>query len=154
MFLLTLLPPLLLLIVASVYDLRSRTVPDWIAACIAGWGLVMALLGWHPAGPHIAGWWGLAGGLLLGLVLTAPLFFLGAFGGADVKLVAALGALLGPLALLLALFWVALAGGLLAAVAAARGKRDLAYVPAITAGLGMYFIYSGYSGGLSNFVLF
>jgi prepilin peptidase CpaA len=150
MSLLMLLPPLLLLVVATVYDLRSRTVPDWIAAGIAGWAAVMALCGWHPAGPQLSGWLGLGGGLLLGLVLSVPLFYLGAFGGADVKLVVALGAVLGPLALLFALFWVALAGGVLAALAAARGKRDLAYVPAIAAGLAAYIVYPG---GLMNYVL-
>ena len=64
----------------------------------------------------------------------------GGFGGGDVKLVIALGAALGPLALLSALFWVALSGGLLALIAVIRGRRDLAYVPAIAMGLLVYFV--------------
>ena len=38
------------------------------------------------------------------------------------------------------LFWVAISGGLLAIVALVRGRRDLAYVPAIACGLLLYSI--------------
>ena len=65
---------------------------------------------------------------------SAAVFYLGGLGGADVKLVAALGAAVGPVSLLCVLFWTALAGGLLALAAKSRGKRDFAYVPAIAAG--------------------
>jgi prepilin peptidase CpaA len=50
-------------------------------------------------------------------------------------LLAAWGAALGTVALLKVLFWMALAGAVLAIVSAARGRRDFAYVPAIAAGL-------------------
>jgi hypothetical protein len=56
--------------------------------------------------------------------------------------VAALGAVLGPLGLVQALFWIALAGGVLAVFAAARGQRDYAYVPAITAGVLVHWFAS------------
>jgi Flp pilus assembly protein protease CpaA len=79
----------------------------------------------------------------LGFALTAVLFWLGGIGGGDVKLVTALGAWLGPWGLLQALFWIALAGGVLAAVAKWRRQPDFAYVPAILAGLAIHWLRSG-----------
>ncbi len=55
-------------------------------------------------------------------------------GGGDAKLIAALGMLVGPVGLLIVLFGMAIAGGVLSLVAICRGQRDYAYVPAITAG--------------------
>jgi prepilin peptidase CpaA len=124
-----------LTLVATVYDLRRREVPDWIGAA-----LVVCAATAIAAGLTDVTWVGLAIGAALGLILTLPLYALGGFGGGDVKLVVALGAALGPLALLSALFWVALSGGALAVIAAIRGRRDLAYVPAIALGLFVYWV--------------
>jgi len=124
-----------LTLVAVVYDLRRREVPDWISA-----SLVVCAVTAIAAGLTDVTWAGLAIGAALGLALTLPLYALGGFGGGDVKLVVALGAALGPLALLSALFWVAVAGGVLALLAAIRGRRDLAYVPAIALGLLVYWV--------------
>jgi prepilin peptidase CpaA len=132
----TLLPPLALLAAAVVYDLKSREIPDWISLALAAWAVLAAALGLHAAG-----WLGAAAGLALGFALTAPLFYLGGLGGGDVKLIAALGAALGPLALLSVLFWMAVAGGVLALVAKYRGEKDFAYVPAIAAGLLIYCLW-------------
>jgi prepilin peptidase CpaA len=62
------------------------------------------------------------------------------------KLVVAVGAALGPAALLATLFWVAICGGVLAVVALIRGRRDLAYVPAIAMGLLVYWIHLELAG--------
>jgi prepilin peptidase CpaA len=124
-----------LTLVATVYDLRRREVPNWIGAA-----LVVSAATAIAAGLTDVTWVGLAIGAALGLILTLPLYGLGGFGGGDVKLVVALGAALGPLALLSALFWVALSGGALAVIAAIRGRRDLAYVPAIALGLFVYWV--------------
>jgi prepilin peptidase CpaA len=124
-----------LTLVAVFYDLRRREVPDWIGAA-----LVIFAVTTIAAGLTDVTWAGLATGAVLGLALTLPLYALGGFGGGDVKLVVALGAALGPLALLSALFWVAISGGALALIAAIRGRRDLAYVPAIALGLFVYWV--------------
>ncbi|HEV3338821.1 MAG TPA: prepilin peptidase [Pirellulales bacterium] len=124
-----------LTLVAVFYDLRRREVPDWIGA-----SLVVCAVTAIAAGLTNVTWAGLAIGAALGLALTLPLYALDGFGGGDVKLVVALGAALGPLALLSALFWVAVAGGVLALLAAIRGRRDLAYVPAIALGLLVYWV--------------
>jgi prepilin peptidase CpaA len=84
-----------------------------------------------------------ASGGLLGLLIGAALFRFACFGGGDAKLIVAIGALLGPVGLWIALFWMALAGGLLALIALARGQKDYAYAPAITAGFAAYLVYPG-----------
>ena len=119
-----------LIVVAATSDLRTREVPDWIPLAILACAVMATLFGWSQVR-----WSGLIAGLLLGLVCSVALFYLGGVGGADVKLVAALGAAVGPISLLCMLFWTALAGGLLALTAKFRGKSEFAYVPAIAAGL-------------------
>jgi prepilin peptidase CpaA len=125
--------PVALVLGATVYDLRSREVPDWISLTLVGWAILATAFRWHDVG-----WLSLLGGLLIGFALTTFIYALGGMQGGDVKLTAALGAALGHATLLPVLFWIALAGGVLAVVALLRGKRDLAYVPAIALGLVTY----------------
>jgi prepilin peptidase CpaA len=125
----------LLAIVAALWDLRKREIPDWIPILLGAAAIVCTAIHLSPMT-----WAGLGYGALLGVAITLPLYLLGGFGGGDVKLVVALGAALGPRTLLIVLFWVALCGGLLAVVALIRGRRDLAYAPAIALGLLIYWI--------------
>jgi prepilin peptidase CpaA len=122
-------------IVATAYDLRSRVIPNWIATSL----LACAALG-VATGLSGVTWTNLIYGAATGLAVSLPFYALGGFGGGDVKLIVAIGAALGPLALLAVLFWVAVSGGVLAVVAWVRGRRDLAYVPAIACGLLIYWI--------------
>ena len=138
MFLLAVTIPLTLLIVATICDLRAREVPNWISVAILLWATTATSFGFHGVG-----WGHMLLGAFLGFALGAIVFQLGGLGGADVKLITAIGALLGPIALLFVLFWMALAGGLLAFLALLRGHRDFAYVPAITAGFTAYLLYPG-----------
>ena len=92
--------------VAALFDLRSREVPHWIAPTL----IVCAAVA-TGAGLTAVTWKGFACGAALGLALTMPLYALGGFGGGDLKLVVAVGAALGPTALLSTLFWMALCGG-------------------------------------------
>jgi prepilin peptidase CpaA len=119
-----------LVAIATICDLRSREIPDWISLVMLGFGLTASIVGLSGLSISQS-----LLGLTLGFALTAPLFYLGGIGGGDVKLVAALGSLLGPIGLLTALFWVAIAGGVLALIAKLRGKNDFAYVPAILFGV-------------------
>jgi len=133
---------LALLLVAAAYDLRTREVPDWVALALLAWAVLATGLAWHANT-----WWSLAAGLTIGAVVGGLCFYFGGgLGGADVKLIAALGAVAGPLGLLSVLFWMALAGGALALVAAARRQRTFAYVPAIVAGWLMYTLWPGAIG--------
>jgi Flp pilus assembly protein protease CpaA len=115
---------------ATVIDLKTREVPDLLSLSLVGWAIVVT--GLHL---HDVGWASLFGGFLVGIALGGLFFAMGGIGGGDVKFIAALGAALGHTALFPALFWTALSGAALALVALCRGKRDLAYLPAIAIGL-------------------
>ncbi len=128
--------PLLLLVLAMVLDLRTREIPDWISIGLVGMAIVAALFGFENIQ-----WWMVVSGGLMGLMVGAALFRYAEFGGGDAKLIVGVGALLGPVGLMIALFWMALVGGVLALVAMIRGQRDYAYAPAIAAGFAGYLIY-------------
>ena len=125
----------LLLIVATACDLRTREIPDWISIAIAILAVGTAATGWLGIGLLLV-----AMGGSLGLAIGYLLFRFAELGGGDAKLIAALGMLVGPVGLLIVLFGMAIAGGVLSLVAMFRGQRDYAYVPAITAG------FMGYVG--------
>jgi prepilin peptidase CpaA len=120
---------LVLLAVATACDLRTREVPDGLSISIAGVALMAAMIGWHDISVSVC----LTGGAI-GLAVGYAMFRFAKFGGADAKLIAALGFVVGPVGLLVVLFGMAITGGALSLIAWKRGKTDFAYVPAITAG--------------------
>lgn len=107
--------------VAVFTDLRARRIPDWLTLPTL---LLALLLRWALAG--WAGPLGLADGLL-GCGVAFLVFFLLAVGGGmgmgDVKLMAALGAILGWERTLYALVFISVAGGVQAVVWAFRHSR-------------------------------
>ena len=129
---------LILLLLATWWDLRTREIPNWISIALLVVALSAALLGIA----NVKLWMVLSGGVL-GLVIGFALFRFAKFGGGDAKLIAALGTLLGPVGLLFMLFWMALAGGVLALISLVRRQGDYAYVPAIAAGYIAYLVYPG-----------
>jgi prepilin peptidase CpaA len=103
---------------AVLIDVRSRRIPNWLTALMAGAGLVMALGGVSGLTVTQA-----ALGLVGGLVLMLPGHALGATGAGDVKLMAAVGAIVGPAVVLKAFLFTAVAGGVLAVAVALRRRR-------------------------------
>jgi prepilin peptidase CpaA len=100
--------------VASVWDIRTRRIPNAVT-----FGSAAVAVAFHAfdagslrALPGAVGW--SVGGWIVGLLLFLPLFLLGGMGAGDVKLLAALGAWLGPGAV----FWVAIYGSLAGGVMA------------------------------------
>jgi prepilin peptidase CpaA len=94
---------------ACWFDVRTRSIPNWLTFPAAALGLIAATLahGGHGALSSAAG-------LLVGLALFFPLFVLRGLGAGDVKLMGALGAWLGGFVVLGVAFYTSLAGGVLA----------------------------------------
>lgn len=107
-------------VTAAAYDFKYRRIPNWLnlSGLILGFGLNLYLIG----GPGLLS----AGeGFLLALAIYIPLYLLRGMGAGDVKLMAALGAIAGPLPWLEIFIATALLGGLAAAVLAMSKKRFL-----------------------------
>lgn len=102
---------------AAVFtDVRTRRIPNWLTGSIAGAGFGLAF-GGGVVTPAQA-----ALGMLTGLLLMMPGHLIGATGAGDVKLMAAVGTLLGPDVTFRAFLYSAVAGGAFAlAVAMHRG---------------------------------
>jgi prepilin peptidase CpaA len=96
-------------VASTAIDLRSRRIPNALTFGIAAFGFGMA-----GTGASDLSFWGAAGGCALGLALMLPGHVLGGTGAGDVKLVAALGAVLGPGRILATFLYSAIAGGVLA----------------------------------------
>ena len=97
-------------------DVRTRRIPNWLTGAMAGAGFGLAL-GGGVVTPTQA-----ALGLLTGLLLMMPGHLIGATGAGDVKLMAAVGTMLGPDLTFRAFLYSAVAGGVFAvAVATHRG---------------------------------
>ena len=133
MLIFTFAAALLLLLIATMCDFRTREIPDWISITIAVVAIAASSVGWLGIGLP----WVIAGGVV-GLAIGYGLFQFAQLGGGDAKLIASLGLLLGPVGILIMLFGMAIFGGVLSLVAMCRGQRDYAYVPAITAGFIWY----------------
>lgn len=101
---------------AVVTDVRTRRIPNWLTGSIAGAGFGIAF-GGGTVTPLQA-----ALGLLTGLLLMMPGHLIGATGAGDVKLMAAVGSVVGPDLAFRAFLYSAVAGGVFAvAVAMHRG---------------------------------
>jgi prepilin peptidase CpaA len=108
--------------VAACFDLRWRRIPNWLTLGAAVLGLAANV--WLSG---LTGGLTALSGLALGLALLLPFYVLRAVGAGDVKLLAALGALLGPQALISVALYGAVVGGLMsAAILLGRGRLMLA----------------------------
>ena len=97
-----------LVLVASVGDLRTRRIPN-----VLTFGAALAALLFHGV---TGGWSGVVsalGGWLLGAALFFPIFALRGMGAGDVKLLAAVGAWLGPAQVVWVALLTSVAGGVL-----------------------------------------
>ena len=103
---------------AAVFtDVRTRRIPNWLTGAIVGAAFGLAF-GGGPVTPMRA-----LLGLVVGLALMLPGHIIGATGAGDVKLMAAVGAVVGPDVIFRAFLYSAVAGGVLAVVVAVRRGR-------------------------------
>ncbi len=113
-----LLIAVVLAVVAAIMDLRQHRIPNWLTypGIVLGFGCRGALLGWKGLASALAGCL-LAGGVMF-------LFFMvRAMGAGDVKIMAAIGAFVGPENAVAVLLATAICGGVLAIVYALYRKR-------------------------------
>jgi prepilin peptidase CpaA len=110
------LPTLIVLVVATFTDLRSRRIPNWLVLpfLVAGIGVSGWLHRWHGIAHSFEG-------IALGGALFGILALMGGMGMGDVKLCAAIGAWIGPGQLIVALVLTGIVGGIMALCWAAAG---------------------------------
>ena len=94
--------------VACVTDIRSRRIPNVLTFGAAAAAVVFHVLTNGTSGLLVA-----LSGWTVGLLLFLPFFLLGGMGGGDVKLLAALGAWIGPRDVFMLAIYASLAGGVL-----------------------------------------
>jgi prepilin peptidase CpaA len=100
-----------LVIVAALFDFRTRRIPNWLCAAGLAGGFACQIAMFHWAGAREA-----ALGTGLALLIYIPLFALHAVGAGDVKLMAAVGSIAGPKAWIAIFLVTAIAGGVIALV--------------------------------------
>ena len=97
---------LVVALTGCVTDLRTRRIPNVLTFSAAAAAVVF-----HGVTAGLTGVGHSLSGLAVGLVIFLPLFALRGLGGGDVKLLAALGAWMGPGATVWMALWAAIAGG-------------------------------------------
>ncbi|MDP3295073.1 MAG: A24 family peptidase [Nevskia sp.] len=111
------------LVAATIIDIRIRRIPNLLSLGAAALGLLLAASGYGSVTLAAS-----LGGLALGLAALLPLYLIKAMGAGDVKLMAAVGAFLGPSVTLAAVLCTFIAGALIAIIVliARDGLRETA----------------------------
>lgn len=117
--LLAYVPLLGFLVWAVITDIRARRISNVLTLALALTGLVQSFLPYHTVTPGMA-----FAGLGTGFGITFVLFAIGALGAGDVKLVAGVGAWVGPLPILL-IFLTEKVIGLIIVIAQAAWQNRL-----------------------------
>ena len=137
-----------LTLTAAWTDWRSRRIPNWLTVPGAAAGVAANAVLWGRNGLR-----GSLEGLALGLALLMPLVLLRAVGAGDWKLTGALGAFLGPRALLAVLLVAILVSGVMAVAQVAlagRMKSTLANMWTLVRGFFVFGLSAHPSMNLDN----
>ncbi|HHY46263.1 MAG TPA: peptidase A24 [Firmicutes bacterium] len=126
--------------IAVYIDLRYRRIPNSLVAIGFLLGLALNLVEMGLKGLLFS-----LGGGFLGIALLFIPFALGGMGAGDVKLLGALGALVGPRGVFFTMVYGALAGGVMAVLLLVRHRRLIITLKSIAFGLILFL--SGAWGG-------
>jgi prepilin peptidase CpaA len=109
-------PTVAVVVTATITDLRSRRIPNWLVLPFLVLGLIVSAFsgGWNGLGQGLLG-------MLLGAAVMGVFCWFGGMGMGDMKLCAAIGAWIGPSQLYVALVVTALVGGVMALCWAVAG---------------------------------
>jgi prepilin peptidase CpaA len=126
------------LAIATVTDLLLRRIPNWLTfpAMMAGLGLNVTQSGHHGLLFSI-------GGLFLGMGVFIIFYLMGGMGAGDVKLMAAVGSMIGPRMVVTAALCTALAGGIYALAVIALHPAARTVRAAATKTLMSFFYFRG-----------
>lgn len=116
--LILLVPLLALLLVAAAQDLRTRRIRNWLTALIVLTGLLQSWTPHHTVTPIQS-----LLGMAVGFGIPLLLFAIGALGGGDVKLLAGVGAWVGPVPVLTVFLAAAVVGMLIVVVQCAAQRK-------------------------------
>ncbi|MDB5764981.1 MAG: peptidase prepilin type [Herminiimonas sp.] len=106
-----------LVVIAAIFDIHSHRIPNWLVF----WGIVTSVV-FHSVSPFGIGAVNSIEGFGVGLASFMPLYIIRAMGAGDVKLMAMVGAFLGPTAAFGAVITTFIVGGVLAITAASLNK--------------------------------
>jgi prepilin peptidase CpaA len=106
-----------ILLLATVFDLRQRRIPNALTLPVMAGGMILC-----TSLNGLDGFMLSAGGLLLGVAFLIPFYMMGGMGAGDVKLMGAVGSILGPQGVFTAFLFSAIAGGLYALFVLARSR--------------------------------
>jgi Flp pilus assembly protein protease CpaA len=120
----------------SIQDLRRHEISNLMVMAIVLLGVVLTATGLNGLS-----WLDSLGGFAVGFLLALVFYCVGGLGGGDVKLLSAMGLVLGWRAELGVIFYVAIFGGFGAAIARWRKRDEFAYGPAIALGLFAYMVH-------------
>ena len=141
-----LLPVIALVCLAMYSDLRWRKIPNCLTLPAIALGLVLNLMG--------NGWNGLLFALIGFLVgtglLTLP-YLLGGMGGGDVKLMGALGTMLGSYAILNVFLYTSLIGGVIAVVVAVANRSLIEMLKRMVLFMKCVFLFQAPAAGAAVF---
>ena len=113
-----------LLALATWQDLRTRRIPNRLVVSGAMAALAMHLIErWQGGGSVLGGLILSTAGFLTGLLMLLPFYLMRTMGAGDVKLMAMVGAFIGPLAVVGASLLTMLAGGIIALLLALRSRQ-------------------------------
>ena len=143
MGMLALAPLVLLLLAVTQQDIRGYRIPNKLVLVGVVLGVALnALLpsgwGFNSAIPGGLGWLEALKGFGVGLVVLLPMYWLRAMGAGDVKLMAMVGAFLGPGDLLGVVLATFIAGGVIAIVMVVWSRKLASFLQNIMAAVNPY----------------